>query len=136
MKVSNIKSHINGRNVKTFSSFDAKDYQSLDNLGINVDEIAQSHATDALDPTYTGGSANTPVQFLQNWLPGFVRNLTTARKIDELLGIATVGSWEDEEVIQRTMELTGNAKLYGDTTVVPYTSYNTGFEKRSLTNYN
>lgn len=135
MNVSEIKSHIGARNAKPFSSFDSKDYAALANLGCDITQIAQSYSTDALDPTYTGGNANTPIQFLQNWLPGFVKNLTTARKIDELLGITTIGSWEDEEIVQRTMERTGKAVPYGDTSVIPLTSYNFGFEKRTIVRF-
>ncbi len=135
MNVSNIASHLGARKQKPFSSFDSKDYLALANIGINVDEIVKSYATDGLDPAYTGGSANVPVQFLRNWLPGFVKNLTTARKIDELLGITTIGSWEDEEIVQRTMERTGSAVPYGDTSVVPLSSYNFGFERRTVVRF-
>jgi len=135
MNVSKIQSHIAARALKPFSSFDSKDVDSLAKVGIDVNAIAQSYSTDALDPTYTAGSANTPVQFLQNWLPGFVKNLTTARKIDELLGITTIGGWEDEEIVQRTMELTGSPVPYGDTSEIPFSSYNFGFEKRTIVRF-
>jgi hypothetical protein len=131
--MTHIKSHIAARALKPFNSFDAKDYKSLDSIGINVNEIAGT--MDALDPAYTQGSANTPIQFLQNWLPGFVKNLTAARKIDELLGVTTVGSWEDEQVIQPTMERVGAPVPYGDYSEIPYTSYNFGFETRSIVRF-
>ena len=131
--MSKIISHIAARELKVFGSFDVKDYESLNTLGIDVNLLANS--MDALDPIYTTGSANTPIQFLQNWLPGFVKNLTTARKIDELIGVTTVGSWEDEEVVQPTMERTGYAVPYGDYSEIPYSSYNFGFEKRTIVRF-
>ena len=42
---------------------------------------------DALQPTVTTASIGTPVQFLQNWLPGFVFVVTAARKIDDIIGL-------------------------------------------------
>jgi len=50
------------------------------------------------------------------WLPGWVRAVTQARKIDVLIGQMTAGDWADEEVIQGSMELTGLAVPYGDYT--------------------
>jgi hypothetical protein len=131
--VSKIQSHIAARSLKRFDSFDSKDHDKLGKIGIDVAQIVGT--MDALDPTYTAGTANTPIQFLQNWLPGFVKNLTTARKIDELLGITTLGSWEDEQIVQPTMERTGNPVPYGDFSEVPYSSYNFGFETRTIVRF-
>lgn len=89
-------------------------------------------AMDALEPSSTPGSIGTPVQFLQQWLPGFVRIMTAARKIDELIGITTSGSWEDEEVVQGILEPLGEAELYGDYTNIPLSSYNTEFARRTV----
>jgi hypothetical protein len=80
----------------------------------------------------TAASISNPVQFLQSWLPGFVRVITAARKIDELIGVATVGKWEDEEIIQGVLEPLGEAALYGDYTNVPLSSWNLNFERRTV----
>ena len=66
-----------------------------------------------------GGNLGAPLQFLQTWLPGVVRQVTKIRNIDALVGVQTVGSWEDEEVVQTASELTGKAELYGDVTNIP-----------------
>ena len=79
-----------------------------------------------------GGNLGTPAQFLQNWLPGIVRQVTKVRNADALMGVQTVGSWEDEEVIQTAAELTGKAELYGDVTNIPLAGYNATYERRSL----
>lgn len=86
----------------------------------------------ALPGTITTPSITTPIQFLQFWLPGFVGIITAARKIDEILGISTVGSWEDDEVVQGTLEATGTAVLYGDLTNVPLSSWNANWESRTI----
>lgn len=80
----------------------------------------------------TSPSIPTPLQFLQQWLPGFVKVLTAARKIDDILGIKTVGSWEDQEIVQGIVEPAGVATEYGDFTNIPLTSWNTNFERRTI----
>lgn len=80
----------------------------------------------------TAASIATPIQFLQSWLPGFVRVITKARKIDELIGMMTIGSWEDEEIIQGVLEPVGEARLYGDYTNVPLSSWNPNYERRTV----
>src|SRR6202012_3054779 len=80
----------------------------------------------------TVASVPTPLQFLQTWLPGFVKIITAARAIDEILGVATLGSWEDEEIVQGILEPTGTALEYGDFTNIPLTSWNTNFARRSV----
>lgn len=82
--------------------------------------------------TNTTASVPTPLQFLQTWLPGFVKIITAGRKIDEILGISTLGSWEDEEIVQGILEPTGAAAEYGDFTNIPLTSWNTNFARRSI----
>ena len=79
-----------------------------------------------------GGNLGTPAQFLQNWLPGIVRQVTKVRNADAMMGVQTVGSWEDEEVIQTAAELTGKAELYGDVTNIPLAGYNATYERRSI----
>lgn len=83
----------------------------------------------------TAASIATPVQFLQNWLPGFVRVITAARKIDEVLGISTTGSWEDEEIVQGVMEPLGLAMPYTDYANVPLASWNVNFERRTVVRF-
>lgn len=79
-----------------------------------------------------GGNLGTPAQFLQNWLPGIVRQVTKVRNADALIGVQTVGSWEDEEVVQTASELTGKAELYGDVANIPLANYNATYERRSI----
>ena len=80
----------------------------------------------------TTPSIPTPLQFLQQWLPGFVKIMTAARKIDELVGIDTVGQWEDAEIVQGIVEPAGTAVEYGDFTSIPLASWNVDFERRSI----
>lgn len=125
-------------------------YRELDALGVHIPRHFISNAMKAMDlhslgsgmdaltplaSSITTGSISTPVQFLQAWLPGFVHVITSARKADELLGISTVGSFEDEEVIQGILEPMGSAVPYGDYTNVPLSSWNVNFQRRSIVRF-
>jgi len=98
-------------------------------LSGNVPMLAGMDA--ALTPALTVPSISTPIQFLQEWLPGFVFIITRARKIDDLVGITTQGSWEDEQIVQGILERTGQPAVYGDLTNTPLSSWNTNFETRT-----
>ncbi|XAO36909.1 major head protein [Pseudomonas phage WP1] len=58
--------------------------------------------------------------------------MTAARKIDEIIGIDTAGSWEDQEIVQGIAEPAGTAMEYGDHTNIPLTSWNANFERRTI----
>ena len=94
-----------------------------------------AYGQDAMTQGLTTPSMTTPLQFLQAWLPGFVRTITRARKIDELVGLTTVGSWEDEEVVQGAMELIGESVPYSDYGNVPLSSWNVSWERRSIVRF-
>lgn len=95
----------------------------------------RTSAMDDLQPMVTTPSVTTPVQFLQNWLPGFVRTITAARKIDDFIGLLISGSWEDEQVVQGILELTGAPVPYQDDTNVPFSSWNTNFSFNTVTRW-
>jgi hypothetical protein len=147
MHVQKERSYISGRNIKALDGFNVKEYQSLNKIGINLNResvqrlmkgkyaLDSMYAQDSLQPTVTTGSLGTPVQFLQEWLPGFVFVITAARKIDELIGILNTGSWEDEQVVQGILERTGTSLPYGDYTNVPLSSWNTNFNYRTVVRF-
>jgi hypothetical protein len=134
-------SHIGPRQVRpvVMTAEDVADFAALADIGINIPrgtvvKMAQ-FAMDDQQGGVTAGSIATPVQFLQNWLPGFVKVITAARKADELMGITTNGSWEDEEIVQGILEPIGNAVPYGDYTNVPLSSWNTNFVRRTVVRF-
>lgn len=141
MRISKEHSYISGRNVRALEGFNPAEYEGLQRLGIGLDQktvrklMAASYAMDALQPTVTTASIGTPVQFLQNWLPGFVFTITGARKIDEIVGLMTTGAWEDEQVVQGVLERTGTSVPYGDYTNVPLSSWNTNFNTRTVVRF-
>lgn len=133
------RSHLSPRQVGAvqMTADDVADYAALSDLGINLPtRQVRAMAAYAMDSGNQGDitqpSITTPVQFLQNWLPGFVKTITAARKIDELVGITTTGSWEDQEIVQGLLEPIGNAVPYGDYTNVPLASWNTNFVRRTV----
>lgn len=113
--------------------FGADQRQMVQNLSAMA--AAAMDAAPDLNPTVYAGNIGAPIQFLQKWLPGFVRTVTAARKIDRLIGIQTVGDWADEEVIQGVLEPTGLAVPYGDYTNVPLASWNPGYERRTIVRF-
>ncbi len=134
-----VHSHIYGRDVRpvVMTAQDCANFAELALVGIGLpaEIVRKQLAGLAMDDTQgliTTASISNPVQFLQAWLPGFVRTITAARKIDELIGVTTAGSWEDEEVIQGVLEPVGEAVLYGDYTNVPLSSWNLNFERRTV----
>ena len=108
--------------------------QMIDKMGYVADNNDVGQIPVPLN-NLTASSISTPVQFLQNWLSGFVNILTAARKIDTLTGISTIGSWEDEEIVQGVLEPLGTATVYGDFSNVPFASWNTNFERRTVVRF-
>lgn len=88
-----------------------------------------------LAPLMTAANIVTPIQFLQTFLTGFVNIITAAREIDNLIGMITAGEWEGEEVIQGVLEQTGTAVPYGDLTNVPFSSWNSDWERRTIVRF-
>ena len=102
-----------GRKIKPVT-FDQKDavevFNNINKFGIGTDNrhlkgIAQSYGMDAMVQPQLGVVAGIPAQFLQTFLPGFVKIATTPTLADELIGVSTVGRWHDEEVVQKTFKL-------------------------------
>ena len=127
--------YVSPRDIRqvTMSAEDCKDYKSLETLGIGFNrQFLSGYGMDDQQSLITSASQTTPVQFLQNWLPGFVHTITAARKADELMGVLSSGSWEDEEIVQGILEPIGNAQVYGDYTNVPLSSWNTNFVRRHV----
>lgn len=143
MRASPIHSLIAARAMRpvVMTAEDVAEFGELSRLGIHLDAadvrgmIAGLDAAPDIAPTVFNPTVTTPVQFLQNWLPGFVTAITQARLIDDLIGVATVGDWEDEEIVQGVLEPAGLAQLYGDYTNVPFSSWNLGFERRTIVRF-
>lgn len=142
------RAYIPARNFKALEAFDSREFRALPKIGINISEhsvkemmygykkaLDNLYAMDAIQPTITTASVSTPVQFLQNWLPGFVSILTAARKIDDIIGIMITGSWEDEQIVQGILERTGAGQMYGDYTNVPLSSWNVNFNYRTVVRF-
>lgn len=137
-RLSPVHSILDARNIRPIQGFDAKEYEALNKIGVSLDERMIRKimsAQDAIQPTVTTGSVATPVQFLQNWLPGFVFVITAARKIDDIVGIMTTGAWEDEQIVQGILERVGSAVPYGDYTNVPLSSWNVNFNTRTVVRF-
>lgn len=100
-----------------------------------MEHLAGDAAPDLQPLGSTTQNSGTPIQFLQNWLPGFVRVLTAARNIDDFVGIATAGNWEDEQVVQGVMERAGLAQPYGDLNNVPLASWNANYTERTVVRF-
>ena len=125
----------------------AADLRALDCLGIGFEPsymrgIAARGAMDSAMDAWAAAPAQittpsivAPIQFLQNWLPGFVKVITAARKIDELVGIETIGNWRDEWIIQGIVEPMGNVAVYKDDTNVPLGDWNPNWNQRTVVRF-
>lgn len=146
LKESVTHSSLRSRQVRKYQ-MDAKSMTSnavtaLQRIGINIDPqivreqigiLYRGAANDAaFTPAQTTASVPTPIQFLQTWLPGFIQLITAARKIDKLIGIKTVGSWSDAEVVQGIYEPGVTPVEYGDYVNLPLADWNTNFVRRSV----
>jgi hypothetical protein len=117
---------------------------SLEKLGISVSpEFARSFNRNAISIALDAGitqpvttpSNGTPVQYLQELLPGVVNTLTVVRKADQLAPVVTAGEWHFEEIVLKTMEHTSNAQLYSDHGGVPLVSFNETYERRQVVRF-
>lgn len=114
--------------------------KTLEHLGISADAMAigelknmiNQSSSYAMDEMITVPNISNLVQFFQYWYPEIIEVLTSARKIDEIVGRTIAGNWEDEEIVSIILERTGNPKLYGDHTNVPLTSWNENFVRRNI----
>ena len=134
--VSQIKSYKAPANFAGIKNFDASNYKDLEAMGIDVSAFESTcYAMDSLQATQSIGSIATPIQFLQEWLPGAVLRQTQAKKIDMVAGLTIAGSFEDEEVVQRAMEYTGQPILYSDYANTPLSSWNSTYESRTVVRF-
>lgn len=117
---------------------------SLDKMGIGftddyLNQFTKNQISIAMDAgivqPVTTPANGTPVQFLQEFLPGVVQVLTKVRKADMLLPIATAGQWHDEEIILKTMEHLATPQLYSDHGGVPLASFNETYERRQIVRF-
>lgn len=111
-------------------------YDHLRSIGVQIGPRQIMQMMAAMDanpqPLVTTASITTPIQFLQNWLPGFVNVITAARKIDDLVGMTTSGAWEDEEIVQGVREYLAKGQPYTDYSNIPLSSYNLNWERRTV----
>jgi hypothetical protein len=133
---------LDGRQVKPFRNYDVQKYglKPLAKLGIEIKnsfltEMYKGIGMDSLQATVTTPSSPVLIQFLQNFMPGFIEVITAVRRIDELTGITIAGAWEDEEIVQGIKEKTNLAVPYLDYTNVPLASWNVNYEKRTNLNF-
>lgn len=141
MKTSEIKHSVSGRElaqrkpVQIAADQAVAAYHSLPDLGvIGFDQAV--HA--AMDTALVGPAARSGAalqQFLQVWLPGLVRQLTTVRSIDRLAGITAAGNWFEDQVVQRVSTPVAKAELYGDSSNIPLANYGQTYETRGIVRF-
>lgn len=141
-EISTIHSSLDARDIRPLvdgEDFDVEDFLSLARVGIALPvasvQDAMRYAMDSIQQPLTTPGIPSLVQFLQNWLPGFVKIITAARKIDDIVGVSTAGSWEDEEIVQPVLENLGTALPYGDTTNTVLSNWNVNYNARTIVRY-
>lgn len=140
--------HIPARKVKAVSGYPVnsfEDIKELRKLGIALDSSVATQMFNAVKHSFamdsdlvaplSTPSVTTPIQFLQAWMPGQVFVTTRAQRIDELVGVTTIGSYESEEVIQAFAERSGRAKVYADQANFHKSNWNMNFERRTVVRF-
>ena len=119
--------------LKQVNSFDCNDtdhMKMLSAMGVN-DNVFTMDSQAVL-----GGSVSANISNLRSFLPGIVKDLTTVRKIDTLIGQTIIGDFKtDDEVVQMTQESAATAIGYSDDVNIPFTSYNMNYEKRDIVRF-
>lgn len=141
MNASKVKSSVSGRELASRKPLQLTADQAVNAVG-QLESLGIYGFSDlvhaAMDTALVGPAARsgaTPAQFLQVWLPGLVRQLTTVRAIDRIAGISEVGNWYDDTVIQQVAAPVGKAELYGDSTNIPLANYSHTYEPRGIVRY-
>jgi hypothetical protein len=148
-KVSPTHASLSPRRVGRPFAFDAKrDVNKLYRFGIRleprdlqamlekqVESQRGTYGMDAITQPITTPSIPTLLQFLQTFMPGQVRIMTAARKIDNAIGYQVVGSWEDEQVVQAYIELDGAVLPYGDRNNLQFASWNLNWLYRTVVRF-
>ena len=140
MNVTKERSFLAPNQIRSYVMDEKTTANTLDLFGIGYDkhalkEMQSFYAMDADVAGVTTPSVAAPIQFLQHWLPDVVEVVTAAREIDAIAGRQVAGRWEDEEVIQRVLERTGQARPYGDHTDIPLSSWNMNYEHRDIVRF-
>jgi hypothetical protein len=132
-------SEVRGFSFDEYAKVSEKD---LNVLGVSMDESAKSALMNVYGQKYamdaalqTTPSITNPVQFFQYWEPEAVEIVTSAMKIDDIVGRTIAGSFEEEEIVTRVMERTGSAHPYTDTANIPLSSWNQNFITRSVVRF-
>lgn len=86
------------------------------------------------------GGITTPaipglIQFMQFWMPGQVFVMTAAREIDNLIGLATMGEFSDEQIVQEMLEPAGYPRPYSDFGNSPLADWNLVFPYRTIVRF-
>lgn len=132
---SQVKTHMNGALALKRGAVQiqgAKDvtFADLENVGI--------YGLSTMDSALTGpATANGHINghMLETWLPGTLRVATQIRNIDEIVGITTIGRWEDEKISMRIAEPVAKAELYGDFSNIPLADYRSDVESRGVVRF-
>lgn len=135
MKITNVVQHFAPAMVKTLkaSAMDGMTDADLARLGFSADLKHEGvrMAMDAAPVPVTAANIGNLVQFFQYWMPESLEILTAKRNADALFGRDIMGTWEDEEIVVRTIEKLGQVAPYNDVGDVPLVSFNPTFEKRT-----
>lgn len=134
MRTTQIDNRLSPEQLKGYLINERTTFKTLEKLGISFSDVFNKKdiGLDEAPNMISTASNLTPIQFLRYVIPEIVTYLTTKRNIDDLVGYTKAGDFEDEEVVQQTIELLGSARPYGDKANPTRASFNNGFVKRSI----
>lgn len=116
------KAGINQAAIPTLS------HEDLIRLGLNIKNM---------DGALSGGTTAGFIarEALESWIPGVLRTLNAKKSIDEVVGITTIGRWEDEHIKVNVVTDAGHAELYGDNSNIPYAELSNNVEQRAVVRF-
>jgi len=135
-----LKEVMDGYAKKNGSPADFFDWQNK-NFGLDIKNLfggafspsQTKFAMDAaINPNVYPSSVPVPIQFLQEFVPGFSVNLVTMMVADEIAGKRKIGEWYMEQIIYKFIELTGDAQEYSVGDSMPVAGAGTNFDWRTI----
>jgi len=120
---------VSGRRYADFVAYAVANAASMDEQSLRSIGVQNAQAM------FTAPNVPALDQFLQSWLPGVVRQVTSPRRARELMGFTQQGSFHDQTIVWRQTEILGRVDVYGDLAAAPRSNYNVEYVARDVARF-
>lgn len=124
--------HVSGRELMDGFKPDLSKQWSLDELKT----IGYDFST--MDAALAGSAVQSGFldpRFLTAEFAGVIRQPVSRSSVDALIGVTSVGAWEDEYIEFQVLESVGRAELYGDHANIPLANFTYNEDKRGIVRF-